>query len=90
MARWLSVDTGEADNVYLPRGVLEEVMAHEAVHAALDSMYLSAPAWRQAQKSNVMFLSEYARNNPDTEDLAESYGAYLIYKTADRHSESYR
>ena len=84
----ITVHTGETDNVYLPRGVLEELMAHEAVHAALDVLYRDSPEWQQAQKSDVTFISEYARDNPDTEDFAESYGAYLIYKNADRNAVS--
>lgn len=82
------VHTGEADEEYLPRGVLEEVMAHEAVHAALDVTYLRSSEWQQAQKLDVTFVSEYARDNPETEDLAESYGAYLVYKNAGRNEAS--
>lgn len=82
------VHTGEANEEHLPRGVLEEVMAHEAAHAALDVTYLRSPELQQAQKLDVTFISEYARDNPETEDLAESYGAYLIYKNSGRNEAS--
>lgn len=66
-------------------GALEEVMAHELVHVSLDADNLRAPEWFQAQKSDVSFITEFAREFPETEDLAESYGAYLIVKRRDRN-----
>jgi len=79
------VHTGQAQRDYIPRGVLEEVMAHEAVHASLDVLYLGAPAWFEAQKRDISFVTDYARDFPENEDLAESYGAYLIVKNAERN-----
>jgi len=69
----------------VPRGAVEEVMAHEAVHATLDVTYLRSPEWFQTQKADVNFVTQYAREFPETEDLAESYGAYLIVKNASRN-----
>jgi hypothetical protein len=77
--------TGTAESEFIPRGVLEEVMAHEAVHAALDATYRATNAWQRAQRSDVVFVSEYARDFPGSEDLAESYVAYLIVKNAGRN-----
>jgi len=74
------VHTGFVEDDLFPRGVVEEVMAHEAVHATLDAIYLRSAVWAQAQKADVTFVTEYARDFPETEDLAESYGAYLIVK----------
>ncbi|MEO1324738.1 MAG: hypothetical protein AAFV59_17225, partial [Pseudomonadota bacterium] len=69
----------------VPRGAVEEVMAHEAVHATLDVPYLRSLNWFQTQKADVNFVTQYAREFPETEDLAESYGAYLIVKNASRN-----
>ena len=79
------VHTGTFQNELIPLGAAEEVMAHEAVHATLDPIYLSSTNWTQAQKADVAFVSQYAREFPETEDLAESYGAYLIVKNDSRN-----
>ncbi|MCS4435716.1 hypothetical protein [Aquiflexum gelatinilyticum] len=80
--------TGRAEKDYTPIGTLEEVMAHEAVHASIDPLYLGSREWNQAQKSDIAFISEYARDFAETEDLAESYGAYLIVKNSNRNSST--
>lgn len=82
------IHTETVANDFLPRGVLEELVIHESVHGALDVIYLDTPQWLQAQESDIRFVTEYARAFPETEDLAESYGAYLIAKNASRNSPS--
>ena len=82
------VHTGRAEIDYVTRGTLEEVMAHEAVHASIDPLYLGSREWNQAQKSDIAFVSAYARDFVETEDLAESYVAYLIVKNPSRNSSS--
>ncbi len=77
--------TGTAESDFIPRGVLEEVMAHEAVHASIDQFYRGSSAWQRVQKSDVVFVSQYARDFPDNEDLAESFVAYLIIKNESRN-----
>ena len=79
------IHTGRANQSLIPQGFLEETMAHESVHAALDELYLRSQEWFDAQKSDVTFPTDFAREFPETEDLAESYGAYLIVKNADRN-----
>ena len=51
---------------------LEETVFHESVHAAWDAAHAASPEWRAAQKKDGRFVTEYARKNPDGEDLAES------------------
>ena len=51
---------------------LEETVFHESVHAAWDKAHAASPEWRAAQKGDGRFVTEYARKNPDGEDLAES------------------
>ncbi|MDP4885528.1 MAG: hypothetical protein NWR14_03785 [Flavobacteriaceae bacterium] len=79
---------GRAETDYIPRGVLEEVMAHEAIHASIDPLYWNAGPWVRAQKSDVNFVTKYSRDFPEREDLAESYVSYLMVKKANRNSPS--
>lgn len=51
---------------------LEETLFHESVHAAWDIPHADSPEWREAQESDGRFVTDYARKNPDGEDLAES------------------
>jgi hypothetical protein len=51
---------------------LEETIFHESVHAAWDKAHQGSEAWRDAQKKDGRFLTDYGRKNPNNEDLAES------------------
>ena len=51
---------------------LEESILHEAVHAAFDTRWGDDPDWRAAQQADPGFVTRYAADNPDREDLAES------------------
>lgn len=51
---------------------LEESLFHEAVHASLDDAHRRAPGWIAAQDADGEFLTDYARNSPEREDLAET------------------
>lgn len=53
---------------------LEETLFHEAVHTSLDPTYAyqSSQEWLDAQAADGRWLTEYGRENPDGEDLAES------------------
>lgn len=51
---------------------LEETIFHESVHAAWDKAHARSAEWREAQKKDGRFVTEYARKNPVGEDLAES------------------
>lgn len=51
---------------------LEETVFHESVHAALDKRYLPSPLWLEAQQADNDYITEYAANRPEKEDLAES------------------
>lgn len=56
---------------------LEETVFHETVHVAYDIAHSSSSAWKQAQTSDVNFITDYAKNNPAKEDLAET--ALFVY-----------
>ena len=66
----------------LAKGFLEEVMLHEAVHATLDPEHTTAPEWRKAQRADGNFISTYARDYSDREDMAESFSAWFIARFA--------
>ena len=81
----LTVDGDE----HIRRGTLEEVFIHEAVHASLDGAHRNSAGWREAQMKDCVFISSYARDNPDTEDVAESFLAYFALRyLPDRLTES--
>ena len=60
------------------KGFLEEMIMHEAVHATLGPNHNNAEDWRKAQRADGKYISTYARDYPDTEDLAESFSTWFI------------
>ncbi len=58
---------------YKEQGILEEIFLHEATHTSLDSYHLSSPEWIAAQEHDGQYISDYARDNSETEDLAETF-----------------
>jgi hypothetical protein len=75
----LLIHTGQADQ-YAASGILEETLVHEATHTSLDGAHASAPGWVAAQTADGEFISTYARDYPDREDLAESFPPYLAIR----------
>lgn len=66
---------------------LEETVFHESVHATLDADYLQTAPWLQAQQNDNTFITQYARENADKEDMAESaIFAYTMIKYPGRLS----
>lgn len=51
---------------------LEETVFHESVHATLDFLYSDSLEWLRAQEQDGNHVTDYAMNNPDSEDLAET------------------
>ena len=62
------------------RGFLEEIFLHEAAHASLDHPHARADGWRAAQAADGVFISDYARNNPVREDIAETGIMYFAVR----------
>ena len=88
-SRNLLIHDIQGDN-YISSGILEETFAHEATHTSIDPHYTYNSAWQSAQDSDREFISTYARDNPDREDLAESLLPYLAYRfRSDRISRDY-
>jgi hypothetical protein len=51
---------------------LEEILVHEATHAIYGATHDLAPAWQAAQAADPTFISTYAHDYPNREDVAES------------------
>ena len=68
---------------YIDQGVLEEVFLHEASHTSLDPHHYGEE-WKRARSADANSISIYSRDNPDREDIAETFPMYyaLRYKAS--------
>ena len=83
------IHTDWSDENYEEQGILEETLVHEAAHTSLDLFHAKNPSWLEAQNLDRAFISEYAKENPMREDIAESYLPYLAIRyRRDRISQS--
>ncbi|MFK8007711.1 MAG: hypothetical protein AB8H03_15140 [Saprospiraceae bacterium] len=72
-------------------GILEETLVHEAAHTSLDPFYENSPAWLKCQKLDGKYISNYAEENPNREDIAETFLLYLAARhKSDRISQALR
>lgn len=76
----LLIHTGRIGQNYIRDGILEEALVHEAAHTSLDSGHATSTGWVAAQASDPEFISTYARDNPQSEDIAETFLTYLAQK----------
>jgi hypothetical protein len=51
---------------------LEEILFHEATHVSYDADHHATAGWLAAQATDPTFISQYALDNPQREDVAES------------------
>jgi hypothetical protein len=77
----LLIHTGQA-KAYERAGILEEALAHEAVHTSLDAGLAASAGWLAAQAADATYVSTYAQANPPREDLAESVVPWLAVRFA--------
>lgn len=75
----LLIHTGMGE-VYLRDGILAETLCHEAAHTSLDATHASNDRWLAAQRLDGEFISQYARDNPGREDIAESFLLYVALR----------
>ena len=73
------IHTGQGAE-YRRDGFLEEVLFHEAAHVSLDGDHADAEGWRAAQAADGEFISTYARDFPDREDVAETALPYFAVR----------
>ena len=65
------IHTGQTKE-YLRQDILEETLFHEACHTSLDERIYKNSLWIEAQKNDPEFISKYAEDYPQREDVAES------------------
>ena len=53
---------------------------HESGHVSLDLAHANSAGWRAAQEADGVFISDYARDFPDREDIAESIPPYFAVR----------
>ena len=69
----------------------EEIFIHEAAHLSIDPYLYGQEGWENAINLDGNYLSTYASNNPNTEDIAETFPAYIAVKYfSDRISNGLR
>jgi len=69
------IHTGQGDQ-YASGGIVEETLMHEAAHASLDGM-LYGDAWYAAAEKDNNYISTYAEDYPNREDIAETILMYF-------------
>jgi len=75
----LLIHTGQGE-IYERDGILEETFVHEAAHTSLDAAHRVASGWVAAQDADPTFISTYARDFPQREDIAESMVPYIAVR----------
>ena len=61
--------------------MLEEIFLHEGAHTSLDSYHSSSSGWIEAQiADNGNFISDYAKEYPQREDVAETITFWIAVR----------
>ena len=69
----------------------EELLIHESAHLSIDPYVYGQQGWTDAVNLDGNYLSTYAQDNPNSEDIAETFQAYIAVKYfPDRISNSLR
>lgn len=77
----VSINTAYATETDLVgRGFAEEFAMHELGHVSWDPKHLQSPGWLEAQQADPAFVSPYARDYPDREDLADTTVAWFAVR----------
>jgi len=58
----------------------EELLIHESAHLSIDPYVYNQQGWIDAVILDNNYISTYAKENPDTEDVAENFQAYIAVK----------
>ena len=90
----ITLHTGWLNNVVQTRpdgDKTEELLIHESAHLSIDPYVYGQQGWVDAVNLDGNYLSTYAKDNPDSEDIAETFQAYIAVKYfPDRISNSLR
>ena len=55
----------------------EELLIHESAHLSIDPYVYDQQGWIDAVSLDNNYISTYAKDNPDSEDVAETFQAYI-------------
>ena len=71
----LLIHTKQGDDYvnYWKGDILDETFIHEGSHTSIDGYVYGTPKWEAAVADDAKFISDYARDNPQREDIAETY-----------------
>tara|TARA_B100000686_G_scaffold171626_1_gene178855 strand:- start:59 stop:1177 length:1119 start_codon:yes stop_codon:yes gene_type:complete len=58
----------------------EELLIHESAHLSIDPYVYDQQGWIDAVSLDNNYISTYAKDNPDSEDVAETFQAYIAVK----------
>lgn len=53
--------------------ILEETLIHEGAHTSIDGHVYGTEMWKNAVEADGKYISNYARDHPYREDIAETY-----------------
>ncbi len=73
------IHTGQS-TLYENDGILDETLVHEASHTSLDAKHAQSATWIEAQNLDGEFISNYAEDYPDREDVAESFLLWIAVR----------
>jgi len=73
------IHTGQS-TFYEKDDILEETLVHEASHTSLDATHAQSAGWIEAQNLDEEFISDYAKEYPEREDIAESFLLWMAVR----------
>ena len=63
---------------FVDAAFVEEIALHEGAHAVLDPCRGVLAEWQAAQAADGLFITVYARDYPNGEDIAETFWAWFV------------
>ena len=76
------IHVGQDEQLYRGLHNLEETLIHEGCHTSMDYRLYGTEQWESAQAADNKFSSNYARDHPGREDVAETYLVWFATKYA--------
>jgi len=80
--RDILIHTAYAEQVYEPLNNLDETLVHEGAHTSLDGRIYGTEEWEDAVDGDNKFSSNYAKDHPGREDIAETYLVWFATRYA--------
>lgn len=77
----IDIYEGDLSERIIKDGNVEEMLLHEGAHSALD--YLYNEDWITERNKDTKFVSKYAFDNPNREDISETFAVWLALRNVD-------